>query len=43
MTEDESEARSWAVEYARDHALAVVEIRDRRDRVVEEIAIAPGS
>lgn len=43
MTEDESEARTWAVEYARDHAMAVVEVRDRRDRVIEEIAVGPGN
>lgn len=39
MTEDEAEARDWAVEYARAHAMNTVQVRDRRDRVIEEITI----
>lgn len=42
MTEDESEARTWAVEYAREHAMSAVQVRDRRDRVVEEIPVSAG-
>lgn len=39
MTEDEAEARDWAVEYARAHAMGTVQVRDRRNRVIEEITV----
>lgn len=39
MTETEAEAREWALAYARDHEMGAVQIRDRRDRVLEEITV----
>ncbi len=39
MTEDEAEARAWALDYAREHAMRVVQVRDRRDRIIEEITV----
>lgn len=39
MTEDEAEARAWALDYAREHEMRVVQVRDRRDRVIEEITV----
>ena len=43
MTEDEAEARDWAIEYAREHEMELVQVRDRRDRVVEEIPVTAGN
>jgi hypothetical protein len=39
MTETEAESRAWALAYAREHEMQVVQVRDRRDRVIEEITV----
>ena len=42
MTEDEAQARAWAVEYAREHEMPSVQVRDRRNRIIEEITVTTG-